>query len=569
MNIQKYLLLWQKFPRLTLLIWTIPLLILNGFNASLLPHDEGYYAIQARWMWESGDWLTPQFWAEPIYDRTIGLQWSIALAYHLFGLNEFSARLPGVIFCVAGVILTYEIGKLLFDRQIAWLGAAILMLMALWVNEAHLAQQNTGLVAFELLGIWALLKLTDSNSIDRQTNRYWGMVGGIAIGWGFLIKGFMIIIPLVAILPYIIWRRYYRQLLSNLGIYLGLIIGATPTLLWLGLSCQKYGGLMPVRDLFTKLLFLSNTNVYNPSPVYYFWNLPANIFPWALFSIVGAVVLWRKLLPQLNYSAIGISLGYPLAMFTLLSLFRTRMPYYMLQLLPFMALLAATAFVWFARAGRLPHSRWHRGVTYLGYAFSGLGVLLTIAGAIVISTNSLLGLTIAPEIRRYGIPAMVLGMGWSMISLCWHRWQLGKTPYWLISWLLPAWLTFIILGSQGAFIDKSPEFRVAFAQLRTLPEIAQQPVYLLNDSLGDSRASEIDFFTQMPSHFQPPLSEEEHKSLVLLSFYTPHLGRKVDKFADLPNLAYAWKRSNASDPKPDRVRIVAYLKEWQIIQKVD
>ena len=104
-------------------------------------------------------------------------------------------------------------------------------------------------------------------------------------------------------------------------------------------------------ELVNKLLFLSQTDTYNPGPFYYLWNLPLNIFPWALFSAIGAIVVWRKLLP-INYSTLSLSLGYPIVLFILLSLFRTRMAYYTMQLLPFMALLAAAAFVQFGRVSR-------------------------------------------------------------------------------------------------------------------------------------------------------------------------------------------------------------------------
>ncbi|NJR31706.1 MAG: phospholipid carrier-dependent glycosyltransferase [Chamaesiphon sp. CSU_1_12] len=316
MNIRDYLLLWNRFPRWSLAIVTIPLLLVNGDRSSLMPYDEGYYAIQARWIWETGDWLTPQFWGTPIYDRTIGIQWAIALAYHLFGSNEFSVRLPSTIACMASVLLTYEIGIILFNRQIAWLGAAILMLMGLWVSEAHTAQQNTALVAIELLGIWALLQIADTQSPSLSSsprllaslprsikiNWVWGLLAGATVGWGFLLKGFMIFVPkLSLLLPYAIDRQRYRLFLTNPGIYLGLILGIVPTGLWLILSCDKYGGTMPVRELFGKLLFLSQTNTYNPGPFYYLWMMPLNIFPWALFSAIGTIVIWRKLL-RLNYS---------------------------------------------------------------------------------------------------------------------------------------------------------------------------------------------------------------------------------------------------------------------------
>jgi 4-amino-4-deoxy-L-arabinose transferase-like glycosyltransferase len=64
-------------------------------------------------------------------------------------------RRPSAIACIVSVLLISEIGRIIFNRQIAWLGAEKLMLMRLWVSEAHTAQQKTALAAIELLGIWA------------------------------------------------------------------------------------------------------------------------------------------------------------------------------------------------------------------------------------------------------------------------------------------------------------------------------------------------------------------------------------------------------------------------------
>jgi Dolichyl-phosphate-mannose-protein mannosyltransferase len=550
-----------------------------------MPHDEGYYAMQARWIWETGDWLTPQWWGTPIYDRTIGIQWAIALAYHLFGLNEFSVRLPSAIACIASVLLTYEIGKLLFDRQIAWVGAALLMLMGLWVNEAHTAQQNTALVAIELLGILALLQIaarstslsssphglnTQADAIrsiaargksGRSTSASWGwgVVAGATVGWGFLLKGFMIFVPLVALLPYAIDRHRYRQFLTNPGIYLGLILGAIPTGLWLILSCYKYGSIAPARELIEKMLLLSQTDTYNPGPFYYLWMMPLNIFPWALFSAIGAFVLWRRLLP-LNYSHLSLSLGYPIVLFILLSLFRTRMIYYTMQLLPFMALLAAVAFSQFSRVSQHDSPRWYRFVTWLSYAFSGLGFLLALAGFIVALYQPVGELGIPPEANMYVLPAIGLGGGWMTIGILWQRWQRDSIPYWLASWLVPAWFAVISISWQGGFADKSPDFRTAFDRLNLEHSIGDRPVNLFVDT------AEARGFKQ--NHQQGDvLSLEEHKTAILLSFYTPHLGKKITKFADLPMQSYAWAL-NISPQLATRSRILGKVQGWQLIQKI-
>ena len=543
--------------------------------------DEGFYANQARWIWETGDWVTPTWWGIPVYDRTIGIQWLIAIAYHLFGMNEFSARLPSLLACIASVLLTYEIGKILFNPQIAWLGALMLMFMALWIAEVHLATQTTVLMAIELAGILAVLKLT-----NRETNSsawWWGIIAGLSVGMGFIIKGFMIFVPMVALLPYLIYRQNYRQLSKNIGVYIGLIAGWIPTLLWLGLSYQKYG-IAPAQDLIKKLLFLSKSDAYDPGPLYYLWNLPANIFPWALFSAIGAWVVFKKLLPDLNYSVVSLTLGYPISLFILLSLFKTRMPYYAIQLLPFMALLAATAFIKFTQIDRQSSPRWYRSMTYLSYAFSGLGLILLIVAIIVISNQQLGGIIIPAEVQKYGISALILGTGWMSIIILWRRWQPFSPPYWLAGWLIPAWFAIASLGLQGAWTDKNHNFITTFQQPAIQREIANQSVNLLVDIIEDNKSQitsdeeQVQILetaiettkgygligTEVKSR---SLNSDELKTLILLTFYTPHLGNKIINFTSLPELSYAWTL-NISPQLANRVKVIAKVDEWQLIQKI-
>ncbi|NJL09199.1 MAG: phospholipid carrier-dependent glycosyltransferase [Calothrix sp. SM1_7_51] len=157
------------FPYFSLLLFFVPLLLFNSGQQSLMPHDEGYYAVQARWIWEKGDWTTVQWWGELAYDRTIGIQWLIAFCYGLFGINETSARLPSIIASIASILLTYDIGCILINRRIAWLGSAILAVTPLWLQHSRMVGQDSVLVFLELLGIWALLqsekKIRKKNSL--------------------------------------------------------------------------------------------------------------------------------------------------------------------------------------------------------------------------------------------------------------------------------------------------------------------------------------------------------------------------------------------------------------------
>jgi hypothetical protein len=320
--------------------------------------------------------------------------------------------------------------------------------------------------------------------------------------------------------------------------------------------------MMPIQELISKLLFLSKADTYNPGPFYYLWNLPANIFPWALFSLIGAIVVWRRLLLDLNYAALNLTLGYPIFLFILLSSFRTRMPYYTMQLLPFMALFAATAFVKFTQVSRDKSIQWYRLVTSLSYAFSGLGILLAIAAIVIMIGQPLWGTPIPPDIHIYALPALILGCGWATIAFLWKQWQPPTTPYWLAAWLVPVWFTLVSLGLQGSLADRTPDFRTAFQQPKiqqALSSIRSQPVNILSNTVENDGFKAGD----TKNHF---LTGEEHKTLVLLSFYTPHLGKQVQSFTDLPDRSYAWTLS-IPPQLAARSRTIGTVQGWKLIQK--
>jgi 4-amino-4-deoxy-L-arabinose transferase-like glycosyltransferase len=477
----------NQHQRLTLLFLTLSLLLFSNGNQSLLAHDEGYYATQARWILETQDWLTPQWWGTPVYDRTIGIQWLIALASQFFGINEFSVRLPTIIACTISVLLTYEIGKILLNRQVAWIGAIILCLMGIWISESRMGNQNIALVCIELIGIWALLSAEQLEYNQKKQRFFWGILAGTTIGLGFLIKGFMIVLPIVAIAPYILLKNRDHRHLSNLGIYIGLVIGIIPVVAWLGLSCLKYGGLSPVQDLFGKLLFLSSNDTYNPGLLYYFWNIPLNTFPWALFSIIGAVSVWHKSPKLINYSGKIVVLGYPIILFLLLNLFRTRTPYYPLQLLPFMALLAGVAFDDFEDIYRARKYNLHQLISWLFYAFTGLGILLVIIGSLINLNFDLFGINKITNIKTYGIIGIILGSGWSTISITWKNRQVLPAKSWLASWLISPWLTIAALGLIGAWGDRTSEFRISIQQPAIAQIIADHPINFVVETPPDTQ----------------------------------------------------------------------------------
>lgn len=550
-------LLEALLPYLALLLWVGPLLLFRSGQQSLMAHDEGIYAAQARAILELNNWLAPQWGGAFSYDRAIGIQWLIALCYQLFGVSEGSARLPSTLAFTATVLLTYAIGCRCLPRPVAWLGAAILAVTPISLQYGRLATQDAVLVAVELLGIWALLK---AEAGDRS--RPWALLAGATLGLGFLIKSFMILPVAAALLPYLVWEHPRHRHLTNPWLYGGLGLGLAPVALWLGLSVAAYGW-VPFEQMFGKLFHLKQQTYQGAGPFYYFWNIPVNAFPWAFFAVVGLGVTWcnrnfHRLLATRH--AFLLLVGYPLTLWVELNLFGTKTRYYPLQLLPFVALLAAIALNWLVSLYiRRDRSRqWV--LETLTYGFGGLALLLVIAGLGIVTQFIPLHIPSADaeEVYRHGLIGLTLGLGWLLLPLVWlarPRWGdlLPSAQRWLAAWLIGPWLGLAMLGLTGQWGDYNPDLKT-FLQQSDVKMVLQSRV--------------VNFVVQ-----EDLLDQQGRKTYLLLNFYTPRLGTELSQLSSLQSGEYAWiapglPLAQAYFPgSPDQgYQVIGTIRGWQLGQ---
>ncbi|WP_244329173.1 glycosyltransferase family 39 protein [Tolypothrix sp. PCC 7910] len=336
-SIWRQIYLLTRLPYISLLIWLLPLLICNSGQSSLMAHDEGYYAGRARQMFDSGDWIAP--WGTA-HHKTPGPYWLIATAYNLFGVSEFSARFPSAIASILALFILYEIGKIIVGKKVAWLAATILSVEFLWLQSSRLAAPDIPMILLVLLAILSLLKA----ELNPKYSDFLLFIAGLCFGLGFLTRSFMILLPMVALLPYLIKEHHRHHHLANLRLYLGLAVGLIPVLAWLWLSWLRYGA-ESFGQLLGFVVELGSEDRNHNGILFYFWNIPLKSFPWFFFAILGLIVVLRR--PIANYQLILV--GFPLVLFTELSIFSTRLSHYALGLYPFMALLAAVGLDWLGK----------------------------------------------------------------------------------------------------------------------------------------------------------------------------------------------------------------------------
>ncbi len=162
-----------KFRYLFKLFIFIPLLFYFG-KRSYIAFDEGFYALQARWILEKGNWTIPLWWDEYVLDRTIGLQFLIAKSQDLFGRNIFSAYLPTTVASILMLFTTYKLHEEFFNKKYAIISPLILATTYLWFDYSHLATQDIIYSFLVTIGVLALVK-TKSKKKQILYSTFWNL----------------------------------------------------------------------------------------------------------------------------------------------------------------------------------------------------------------------------------------------------------------------------------------------------------------------------------------------------------------------------------------------------------
>jgi 4-amino-4-deoxy-L-arabinose transferase-like glycosyltransferase len=194
----------------------------------LIDASEPRYAEMARIMAASGDWITPwfepgvPFWGKPPLSF-----WTEALAFRLFGVGEFSSRLPSWLAMLATLALIYACAQKLFGaRQARW--------ATLVYSTAVLPAVAAGAVLTDpFLVLGTTLCMTAFILAPKSGAAIWryGFFIGIAIG--LLSKG-----PLApvlvggAVVPWMLLHRNAREYLRALPWVSGCVLAAALSLPW-------------------------------------------------------------------------------------------------------------------------------------------------------------------------------------------------------------------------------------------------------------------------------------------------------------------------------------------------
>jgi len=373
---------------LTLLTLLAGLLLFLGLGSmGLTDRDEGRNAEAGREMFETGDWVSPTFNYEPRFAKPALVYWLMSISYSLFGVDEFSARLPSAIFGLGSIVLQYLFVSRFCGAVVGLFAALMLLLNLEMIGLSRMALTDSVLIFLTTLSLFSFW--LGFHGHDRERRWRWMVYVGMALAT--LTKGPVgCLVPLVTISLYLTvtsqWRRFWRQ-----GAPLaGTILFAALALPWYVMMWSLHGTEYAASaEANTVGRFFNPMEGHGFTILFYVPVLLLGFFPWSGWlpcAWYQAYRTWRKaktqtstkdsksrvmqdeMSPDLEWFAALWLLGI-LLFFTLSS---TRLPHYIGPLFPAAALLTAA---YWHRSLLHPETK---GIRASIYTLMAIGYLLAI-----------------------------------------------------------------------------------------------------------------------------------------------------------------------------------------------
>ena len=186
------------------LLWLLALallLIATGIGLrDPWPADEPRFALVARDMVATGDWLLPRVGGEPYADKPPLFFWLIAASLELTHSLRVAFLLPSFLAAFGCVLLVYDLGRRLWNRETGLAGALALLFTVQFVWQARQAQIDATLCFWTTLSLYGLLRHLLLGPAWR-----WYTIGWAAAGLGVITKG-VGFLPLLVLVPFAVLR---------------------------------------------------------------------------------------------------------------------------------------------------------------------------------------------------------------------------------------------------------------------------------------------------------------------------------------------------------------------------
>ncbi len=321
----------------------LPALLLIGAGLGLRepwPADEPVYALIARTMLHTGNWLIPMVGGDFFQDKPPLLFWLQACFYWLTGSERVGFLMPSLLAGLGTLALTYDLGRRLWSREAGLSAAWLLLFTVQFTVQARRAQLDALLLFFTMLSLYCLLRQLLLGGGWR-----WAIAAGLTAGLGVLSKAvgflsFFILLPWL----FAVWRGWPG------------VKWQRPFVMWFvaGLACVAVAAawLLPIwlmarhdpliADYFHELVVTQTVGRYatpwhHYKPFWYYLQVMATLWLPLVLLLPWLVPRWRDAL-RLRDARVLLPLGFVVVYVLFFSTTSGKRDLYILPALPMLAL---------------------------------------------------------------------------------------------------------------------------------------------------------------------------------------------------------------------------------------
>ncbi len=387
----------------------------------LVGADETRYAQIAREMLARHDWVSPTLYGRVWLEKPVLYYWSAMLSYRIFGVSDWSARVPVAVFATLMVAAIH-----IFMRRFrpgAQLHAALIACSsAATVAFARAGSTDMPLAACFTVGLLAWL------AWFQTQEKKWLLVFYLSMAAGMLAKG--PVAPLLAgliIVCFALLRRNVRILLRTLWV---------PGILLFLFAAMPWYVLVQLRNpqFFTEFILRQNlarfrTNLYHHEEPFWYYIpvLLLGLLPWTVFSLAA----WAKVVrtffwkgPVAKEEVAADDLEKFLAIWAVVPVFffsfsQSKLPGYILPAIPAWSLLTVLYFEHRVEARARNHVLWavHALAVAAVATVIFLGPQILLHPHAMPSAGSWKSPLVAGVIVAVVITALAFWRGWQMILI--------------------------------------------------------------------------------------------------------------------------------------------------------
>lgn len=310
------------------------------------PADEPRFALAAKQMFESGDWLFPHRGIELYADKPPLFMALQAAAYSLVRSWRIAFLLPSLLAALGTLALTYDLARRLWNHRTGLYAAILLLFTVQFTFQAKKAQIDPTVSFFIMLSCYGLLRHV---LLGPDWRWYW--LAFFAAGLGVISKG-VGFIALLVLLPYLFarWRGWDQLSRIDHGgwrWWLGPLFFLFAIALWLGpllLHVRWYPSVESSAYLHD-ILFHQTAERFadawqHQQPWWYFLGVIAGSWMPLVLTLPGTLPAWRD-----RFAARDARYLLPLVWLVLVVIFfslsRGKRDVYILPALPMLALTTA------------------------------------------------------------------------------------------------------------------------------------------------------------------------------------------------------------------------------------